>query len=40
MALLPSWAPNLHPLIVHFPIAVLTAAVVADLIDIFLPRST
>jgi len=40
MALLPSWAPNLHPLIVHFPIAVLTAAVVADLIDIFLPRPT
>ena len=40
MALLPSWAPNLHPLVVHFPIAVLTAAVVADLIDIFMPCPT
>ena len=40
MALLPSWTPNLHPLVVHFPIAVLTAAVVADLVDILMPRST
>ena len=40
MALLPTWTPNLHPLVVHFPIALLTAAVVADLIDIFIPRPT
>jgi len=28
--LLPAWAPNLHPLIVHFPLAWLTAAVLVD----------
>ena len=38
MALLPSWTPNLHPLIVHFPIAILTAAFVANLIEIVMPH--
>ena len=38
MALLPSWAPNLHPLVVHFPIAVLTAAVAVDVAGVAMPR--
>ena len=40
MALLPSWTPNLHPLVVHFPIAILTAAFVADLITCVVPHPT
>ena len=40
MALLPSWTPNLHPLVVHFPIAILTAAFVADLIACVVPHPT
>lgn len=32
MAILPEWAPNLHPIIVHFPIALLVVAVLIDLI--------
>ena len=31
MPLVPAWAPNLHPLAVHFPIALLFAAVAVDL---------
>jgi len=31
MQLLPQWAPNIHPLIIHFPIVLLLTAVVADL---------
>lgn len=30
MSILPEWAPNVHPLIVHFPIAVLFTAVIFD----------
>lgn len=33
--LLPDWAPNIHPLLVHFPIAMLTMAVFLDLIHLF-----
>ena len=38
MSLVPSWAPNLHPLIVHFPIALLVAAVAVDLAAVLEPR--
>lgn len=30
MNILPGWAPNIHPLVVHFPIAILIIAVVFD----------
>ena len=30
MNLVPEWAPNVHPLVVHFPIALLFAAVLVD----------
>ena len=36
--LLPDWAPNLHPLMVHFPIAILIAATLADLAGVIWPR--
>jgi uncharacterized membrane protein len=32
MNLLPDWAPNIHPLLVHFPIALLCAAIAVDLV--------
>jgi uncharacterized membrane protein len=32
MNVVPEWAPNIHPLLVHFPIALLYAAVVVDLV--------
>lgn len=38
--ILPDWAPNLHPLIVHFPIAWLIGAVVVDLASLVRPRET
>jgi len=31
MQLVPQWAPNIHPLIIHFPIALLIIALLADL---------
>lgn len=36
MSFIPDWAPNIHPLIVHFPIAILTLAILSDLIAQFL----
>ena len=32
---LPDWAPNLHPMLVHFPIALLVTAVAVDLLAVF-----
>jgi uncharacterized membrane protein len=32
MSLVPGWAPNIHPLLVHFPIALLSAAIAVDLV--------
>ena len=32
---LPDWAPNLHPVLVHFPIALLVTAVAVDLLAVF-----
>ena len=37
--LIPSWAPNLHPLVIHFPIVLLMAAAVVDLVDVVFERS-
>jgi len=31
MQLFPEWAPNLHPLIIHFPVVLLLIAIIADL---------
>jgi uncharacterized membrane protein len=33
--MIPDWAPNIHPLIVHFPIALLFAAVAVDVAALF-----
>jgi uncharacterized membrane protein len=37
--LVPDWAPNLHPLVVHFPIAWWIGAVLVDLISLMFPRA-
>jgi len=37
MALIPEWAPNIHPILVHFPIAIILLAVLMDLLNFFLP---
>lgn len=38
MTLLPGWAPNLHPLIVHFPIVLWLTAALVDLVDVVVER--
>ncbi|MCS3936978.1 putative membrane protein [Salinibacter ruber] len=40
MELIPDWAPNVHPLIVHFPIAFLVGAIGADLLSLTFRRWT
>ncbi|MEP2774010.1 MAG: DUF2231 domain-containing protein [Fulvivirga sp.] len=37
--LLPDWAPNIHPMIIHFPIVLWLVAVLVDLASLFLPKS-
>lgn len=37
MELIPQWAPNIHPMLVHFPIAIILLAVVMDFLNFFLP---
>lgn len=39
MEFIPDWAPNLHPLLIHFPIVLLIGAVVLDLIAVIAHRS-
>jgi uncharacterized membrane protein len=36
---LPDWAPNLHPLVIHFPIAWLIAAFIVDVVSLVLRRA-
>ncbi len=36
--MLPDWAPNVHPLIVHFPIALLIAAALVDVVSLGIRR--
>lgn len=38
MELLPEWAPNIHPILVHFPIAILSIAILFDFISLFFDR--
>ncbi|MCY4223772.1 MAG: hypothetical protein OXF06_02945 [Bacteroidetes bacterium] len=38
--MLPEWMPNVHPMIVHFPIALLITAFVVDVIALFFRRAT
>ena len=38
--MLPEWMPNVHPMIVHFPIALLITAFVVDGIALFFRRAT
>lgn len=37
--IIPEWAPNIHPMIVHFPIAIFLLAVIMDVASHFLPDS-
>jgi len=36
MSIIPEWAPNIHPLLVHFPITLLIIAVLIDLVSLII----
>ena len=38
MQLVPDWAPNIHPIIVHFPLVLLIIAVLFDLVGLALTK--
>jgi uncharacterized membrane protein len=38
LKLIPDWAPNIHPMVVHFPIAILGIAIFFDFISFFMSR--
>ena len=38
MQFIPDWAPNIHPLIIHFPIALLLVAVFIDAVSIWFQK--
>lgn len=38
MQLVPDWAPNIHPIIVHFPLVLLIIAVLFDLVELALTK--
>lgn len=38
MSILPEWAPNIHPMLVHFPLAILFFAALMDLLTFFLDQ--
>ena len=37
--MIPDWVPNIHPLLIHFPIAILIIAVVFDVLALVLRTS-
>jgi uncharacterized membrane protein len=39
MHLLPSWAPNVHPLIIHFPIVLVLLAALVDIVQLVRPQA-
>ena len=38
MSVIPAWAPNLHPIVIHFPIVLLITAVAIELVDVVFVR--
>ncbi|MGK7369534.1 MAG: DUF2231 domain-containing protein [Candidatus Halalkalibacterium sp. M3_1C_030] len=38
MELIPDWAPNIHPMVIHFPIALLVVAAGMNLLTFFIPE--
>lgn len=40
MDLIPNWAPNAHPMIVHFPIAIIIVAILFDFLSLLIRKQT
>jgi hypothetical protein len=38
MSLVPSWAPNIHPFVIHFPIVLIVIAAAIELMDVLFDR--